>query len=340
MKVELNNDPIHHDPSQPTVLWDVLTQCNFRCSYCYSELLLNRTSIGGARPPLPAISEAFRTLLPGWVINFSGGEPFLWRDLPELARDLTQTHRIGIYTNLSVGPTVDRFVTIVDPTQVVFIDCGFHVLDRVRLDPDFKQFIEIYTRIVSASFPARATYIAHPDNEHRLAADVARLIGAGVRVNLRVFRGVHDGRSYPEAFSSAFLELLARYECTPQRGNVVRSQMTGNGGLCRAGMIFLELAANGDAYRCATDRSLGRDCLGNLFAGTLHIDPFPVICRSRVCLSCRQGMGLALGGLRMLGEDRTAGREERVGEGQLSEQEACVGARKQQSEGSDPRAAS
>jgi MoaA/NifB/PqqE/SkfB family radical SAM enzyme len=312
MLKEAANAPIHHDPSQPTVLWDVLPPCNYRCTYCYSELLWNRAPVG-RRPALPALVDAFRSWLPGWVVNFSGGEPFLWRDLPEFAGELARTHRIGIYTNLSVDAAVRRFVERVDPAQVMFVDCGFHVLERLRFDPDFSRFIKLYRWVRAAGFPIRATYIAHPDNQHRLAADVASLAAAEVRVNVRVLRGVYQGRSYPESFSPEFIELLARYECVPQRGEAVRSQMTGSGGLCRAGMVFLELAPNGDAFRCGTDRSMGRDCLGNLFAGTLRVDRAPTLCRSRVCLSCRQGMGLAIGGLRPLGARRVTIHEDAAG---------------------------
>lgn len=295
------NEAIHHDPGRPTVLWDVLPECNFRCTYCYSELLWNRATHETPRPPLEHMVAAFDEFLPGWVVNFSGGEPFLWRDLPDMAHLLTRTRDVGIYTNLTVSSSVRRFADVVDPARVLFIDCGVHVTERIRVDPDLGKFFALYSHLVDAGFQARATYIVHPDNEHRVAEDVRRLTASGVRLNIRVFRGVHAGRSYPESFSSELLDFLTPHECLPQRGEAVRAQMTGLGGLCRAGMVFLELAANGEAFRCGTDRSMGRDCLGNLFAATLRVHVTAMPCRSQVCLSCRQGMGLSVNGFRALG---------------------------------------
>jgi hypothetical protein len=75
-----------------------------------------------------------------------------------------------------------------------------------------------------------------------------------------LFRGIHDGRSYPESFDEAVYEFCETYECTIVCGHAVRSQMTGEGGTCKSGtcksgMLFLEMSVNGDAYRCGTDRS-------------------------------------------------------------------------------------
>lgn len=295
------HQPIHHNPLLPTALWDITAHCNFGCSYCYSELLQNRSTEATHRLPVEEIVAAFDTQLPGWTINFSGGEPFVYRRLPELAAALAPTHLLAFYTNLSVAPRVKRFVDIVPPDRVRFMNCGFHVIDRVRTDPDFAQFLALYHLLAERGFPVSTSYIIHPDNEHRARTDVELLLKSSVRVHVQVFRGIFAGRSYPESFSAEALAVCEMSECRPRRGETVRSQMSGLGGICRAGATFMEINTNGDAFRCGTDRGLGRDCLGNLFDGTLRVHPAPMLCRSEVCVSCRQGMGLAVGSLRPLG---------------------------------------
>ena len=294
--------PIHHDPApSATALWDVTPHCNFGCTYCYSELLQNRSHETTQHLSIGSITEAFDTYLPEWTVNFTGGEPFVYRRLPEIAAALARNHLLGFYTNLSIAVPVRRFADVVPPSRVRFINAGFHVMERLKTDGDFRGFLELYHLLADRGFPIAASYIIHPDNETRARSDVEFLAGQGVRIHAQVFRGILNGRSYPESFSPEALAVCEMSECEPRRGEPVRSQMSGLGGLCRAGAIFMEINANGDAFRCGTDRGLGRDCLGNLFDGSLRVHPGPTLCRSDVCVSCRQGMSLAVRPMRSLG---------------------------------------
>lgn len=288
----------HHNPQHPTILWDVTTYCNYKCIYCYSDHMPNRLLRMSDRYCLDDIAQAFTEYLPGWNINYSGGEPFVFQDFTELNVKLTLTNKIGIYTNLSIYQQVNRFANEVSPERVAFIVSGFHAAERVEKDPTFTEFSRLYHLLHERGFPIVVRYIVHPTIAWRVERDIERLADLDIKVYLTVFRGIFEGASYPEAFDPQILSLCQKYELGMHRGHSVVSQMTAEGSLCKAGMIYLEMDVEGNAYRCATDRSLRRNCLGNLFKGTLSLNSGPVLCRNEVCFSCRQGMAFTVSNLR------------------------------------------
>jgi hypothetical protein len=296
----MRGDIIHHYVLHPTIIWDVTTFCNYKCTYCYSDHMPNRLLRMTDKYSLEAVSKAFGEHLAGWVVVYIGGEPFVFRDFAELNVGLTRTNKIGLYSNLSIQNHVRRFADSVQPDRVTFINCGFHAAERIERDPSFTRFVSLYMLLRSRGFPAIVTYIMHPTVVGRAPADIRQLAGSGVTVYLKVFRGVFEGRSYPEAYDSTTLAFIEEHEPGTIRGSAVRAQMSGEGCQCRAGMLLLDMDVDGNVYRCLTDRSLRRDSLGNLFNGSLRIQKGPTICRNGVCLSARQGMGFSLSAFREL----------------------------------------
>src|SRR5215469_2440920 len=111
----MRGDIIHHYVLHPTIIWDVTTICNFRCTYCYSDHMPNRLLRMTDKHSLEKITEAFAEYLRGWAIVYIGGEPFVFRDFAELNAKVTQTNLIGVYSNLSIEKHVRRFADEVPP---------------------------------------------------------------------------------------------------------------------------------------------------------------------------------------------------------------------------------
>jgi MoaA/NifB/PqqE/SkfB family radical SAM enzyme len=297
---QLQGDIIHHYVLHPTIIWDVTSYCNFKCTYCYSDHMPNRLLRMTDKYSLDDIAEAFAEYCPDWAIVYIGGEPFIFRDFADLNVKLTRTNKIGIYSNLSIGDHVRRFADHVPPDRVTFINCGLHIAERLKHDADFEKFLELYQLLKGRGYPAVITYIMHPSVASRAAEDLKHFADLDAKIYLKVFRGIHNGRSFPESYEPAVLDLIEMPEPATIRGDAVRAQMTGEGCMCRAGMILLDMDVDGNVYRCLTDRSLRRDCMGNLFRGTLRLEKSPSICCNSVCLSARQGMGFSLSGFRSL----------------------------------------
>src|SRR5436853_2492934 len=85
-------------------------RCNYKCSYCPVVTKFDFGMVWGYGSELTA-SQWIAALekLPPAVIYIQGGEPFLYRDLPELVNHLPEKHSlVGIVTNLSVPVHVYR----------------------------------------------------------------------------------------------------------------------------------------------------------------------------------------------------------------------------------------
>jgi len=250
------------------------------------------------RCPIERIVEAFREQLSGWAIEYIGGEPFILRDFVRLNAELTKANLIGIYTNLSLINPIRSFMEQIDPARVTFINCALHPRERIRHDPDFEHFVNLYQMLQKRGFRTVVTYVVHPTVISRFDADIRLFSSIGIKVYLKVFRGVFQGRNYPEAYDQGVLECIEQHEPAMTRGRPVRSDVTGEATICRAGQLLLDMDIDGNVYRCLTERTLYRGCLGNLFRGTLRLLNTPRVCRSGVCISTRQGMGFACSDVR------------------------------------------
>lgn len=293
-------EQIHHYVLHPSLVWDVTTLCNYRCCYCYSEHMPDRLASLEHRLTVECVAKAFAERLPGWAIVFIGGEPFILKEFVELSAALTRTNLLGIYTNLGIESQVRGFADRISPERVTFINCALHAEEREHHDPGFRSFLALHELLCQRGFRTAVTYVVHPTVAHRVADDVRAFADLGVKVYLKVFRGVFKGRSYPECYDGATLSLIAAHEPPMMRGRQVRAEVTGEGGVCRAGMLLLDMDVVGNVHRCLTERSLRRNCLGNLFTGTLRRLPGPAICTNDVCISARQGMGFSCAGVRDL----------------------------------------
>ena len=99
-----SDDLRYHKPRDfgPIVVYNCTARCNLRCLHCYS---LSDASC--AKEELTTEQAVqFLAQLPAAkapVVLFSGGEPLLRRDLPEL---LTEARRLGLRTVISTNGTL------------------------------------------------------------------------------------------------------------------------------------------------------------------------------------------------------------------------------------------
>ncbi|MGA2613030.1 MAG: radical SAM protein [Spirochaetia bacterium] len=96
-------------PRRFLLQWHLTDSCNLSCRHCYDEA-------GQPKPELPLeqlvafLRQYIRFLDANGItghINFTGGEPFLRDDLPELLREVRRHHETVSYAILSNGTMID-----------------------------------------------------------------------------------------------------------------------------------------------------------------------------------------------------------------------------------------
>jgi MoaA/NifB/PqqE/SkfB family radical SAM enzyme len=251
------------------LMWNMTRTCNFRCHYCYYP-----PSPGPVAENLPvaALKEFLDATGREWVVGMTGGEPFLYPDFVGLCATLSETHKLSVDTNLSLTTEVSRFARTIDPERVHDLYVALHVEERERRG-GMEAFVRNVNELTSRGFNVIVNYVLHPDLIHRYAEDRDRLAAQGVTLTPRPFKGVHEDREYPAAYSAA---AKAHFQAHPDAGKKTVFDFCGV--LCNGGRSFIRMEPDGTVYRCAGEKTV----MGNLLTGIeLYDEPRP--CRARRC---------------------------------------------------------
>ena len=275
--------------------WHLLDTCNYRCDYCFfgPETLGSKLSTFAS----PAgWKSAFDVTGNVWLLHMTGGEPSIYPDFVELCEGLTERHYLSINSNLSHA-SLETFSRRIDPSRISFINAGLHLEERERRK-GLGTFLKNADLLRSGNFPILVSLVATPAALERFHEAIALLKPVGLFPIPKLFRGVLDGKLYPNAYSDAernrFRDYArqARTFYQPVVANMkeppsidlfndcrfLESVPSYKGLLCEAGDRFVQIFPNGDVFRCG-----GRDLQGNILDGTLVRRSAPAVCDSQHC---------------------------------------------------------
>jgi pyrroloquinoline quinone biosynthesis protein E len=153
-------------------------RCPLRCFYCSNPLEIAPHSEELTTAEWLGVLDQARDL--GVLqVHFSGGEPLLRRDLPELAG---HAQRIGMYTNLitsglGLGPTN---LTGIDHVQLSIQDSRAAPADEVAGIRAYEKKLDAAAAVRTAGLPLTINVVLHAGNVDRLGeiADLAVSLGA------------------------------------------------------------------------------------------------------------------------------------------------------------------
>ena len=222
-------------PNKLHIVFYPTFRCNYRCSYCP---VVTRSNFGEVFPyeceqPVDRWLTVLDTL-PSAVLYIAGGEPFLYRGLPQLINNLPAKHQIvGIVTNLSV------------PTEV------YHRVSRpIHLNASFhREFVEQDTFILklqalAAKFHIHVNVVATPQNVPVLDALKQQL--SDKNISLHVDPYIDPTFKYSDAEWALIQKHLHgdRNLAFLDFDDYATKQ-------CSAGRNYINIAPNGDVFTCA-----------------------------------------------------------------------------------------
>lgn len=263
---------------RPVVNWNIVGGCNYRCSYCVQK---HAEGVGG--PDDAQLQAGLETLcrLPGsWEFKISGGEPFLLKRLPEVARHLARAgHKVSLLTNLSAPLAVmARFIDAAGESLRTF-SCSYHA-EMVEVDEFIAKAATL--RDVLQYLPRASFVVNHVVQPGRIKA------AAGLRQRF-------------EAAGLKFYPQLMRIDGAPARYGLIDrwrlrrafADLAGPDGMnrgyshlgktCHAGHRYFIIHPKGDAYACYPGKRTGDGFLGNIYEGSLRLNDGPLVCPYAVC---------------------------------------------------------
>lgn len=255
-----------------SIIWNMTRKCNFRCEYCYFP---HDNSPVTETLPVNRIKRFLDGTGDTWSIRMTGGEPFIYPGIVDICTRLSETHIIGIDTNLSVTSKIKAFAERINPAQVENFYAALHVEERERIK-GVDAFIKNARRLIDAGFKVIVNYVVHPTLEDRFLKDVEFYASHGVEITPRPFRGEFEGRRYPEAYGDRAQAIFANH---PEQGKKIAYNFEGIP--CSAGQTLLRMEPDGTVFRCPGDKTV----LGNILDSVeLYDGPRP--CTKKRC-PCR-----------------------------------------------------
>jgi MoaA/NifB/PqqE/SkfB family radical SAM enzyme len=230
------------------ITWNIIKQCNFNCSYCFRGYDPNRSNVP---IDISKLKKNLDLLSDEWLFYITGGEPFLEKDIIEVCQAITRRHYLSINTNLSLNK-VFEFADKIDPKRTLSISAAVHIVEREKRDLKLKSYIEKICYLQNKGFNIIASYVVSPDLLTRIKQDLEYLKSSGVqKARIKVFRGIYNGKYYPNAFNIEEKELIKSLESDYPEIEILLKNHNFHGHQCRAGKDFFIMERNGDLKRCS-----------------------------------------------------------------------------------------
>lgn len=263
---------------KPTVEWQVAGACNYDCSYCIQS---RRHRVG--RPSRGTVDGllAFLASLPGrWEVKMSGGEPFafplfLSRVVPGLVSETP--HTVSVLTNLSAPPaTLERFADLTRG-RLGIVSASLHLESTTVVE--FLARARLLRERIGSGPSLVVNAVLVPGRLAELFEAKRAVEEAGLPFFPQVMKvkgGVHDYGADDRVLLPGFLGA----DGDPRRENRAPSYF---GRRCWAGVDYLVLAQEGDAWSCRTAKRFGEGFLGNALEGGVRLLAGPKACPYTIC---------------------------------------------------------
>ncbi|MDX2013995.1 MAG: radical SAM protein [Myxococcaceae bacterium] len=263
---------------RPTVSWNIVGGCNYRCSYCVQK---HAPGLGTpSDDELEGALSTFERLDGRWEFKVSGGEPFLLKRLPEVAARLARAgHLVSVLTNLSAPLRVlEDFVAAAGASLRTF-SCSLH-----REETTEDAFLE-KARAVRHALGAwpKATFVVNsvvvPGTVDVVGNSRRRFEAEGLKFYPQLMRKDGKAVTYDDADAQ---KLAVHFDDLVGPGQMNRGFAL-KGRLCHAGAKYFIVHPRGDAFSCYPGKRFGDGHLGNVFDGTLKLRTGPAPCPYEVC---------------------------------------------------------
>ena len=260
-------------------------KCNLECSFCLNKFDENfnrkRFNELSGKEWVDALNKIESR--PEVPITFSGGEPFLHKDLTYIINNLKPELNIDILTNLFFSDKIlDKFISKVDPNRVK--RDSLYASIRVSYHPeqmgDGEMLIERVSKLQKAGFSVGVWSVQYPGPRELEAITQMQFRCKNERIDFRLkdFTGLYKGK---DDLNRPFSILYGNYSKYPH--SVFQKDTKS----CQCKTSELLIGPGGDAYRCHRDLYAKEFSIGNITRPDFQIaDDFKFCNKYGQCHPC------------------------------------------------------
>ena len=267
------NSPRKEPPYRVFWNWDMLYECNYKCTYCdfangrlptcsrQEQGIYNKATLSEWKEVWDRIFNQYYSGL----VRLSGGEPSIHPLFYKLVRLLQEKHIVDITTNLNFD--INYFIKNIPPDNIG-ISASFH--------PQFstlENFLEKAMLFQNRGYRISVCIVSYPPFLDKLEYFKGEFENRNFNFKISPFNGKYQGKDYPKAFSEEERRLLKKlanespdpnmvllnrkwYEWKVEKETSIKSKV------CRMGQMYAKILPNGDVFRCCHPDS---GFLGNIF---------------------------------------------------------------------------
>jgi MoaA/NifB/PqqE/SkfB family radical SAM enzyme len=256
--------------------WRITYRCNFRCTYCTSGREPSPEAPGGLRndlhEQLPTVIDNLKATGKDWTLAFTGGEPMVYPRFIDICREMGRHFKLYLDTNLSLP--IDGLLEAAGPDRFEHVYAAMHIMDRMQ-SGTLDVFVHNVQLLAQGGYPFTINYVMYPPLIEQFDKHRALFEKLGIPLTPKSFKGVFQGRRYPQSYTDAQRELIHRYS---PGDTYTRSIPDYHGLRCNAGCKLVRVLEDGSVTRCVTDNR----SMGNVFTG-ITLDDEPQPCQVNRC---------------------------------------------------------
>jgi sulfatase maturation enzyme AslB (radical SAM superfamily) len=280
------------------IQWFVTWKCNMKCGYCWQESAKSvyRTIKSKLDIPVSTWVEKINQINP-YKLYFTGGEPSLFKQLPEIICKLNKNIRFDMTSNFGKTFILDEWKDI-DFSRWDYMSFSFHPTQWSRPDEFFEKLEKFFqiTNVVKSRIGIEM--VLHDDNLKLV--DPQRIIDFSTKHNLikpNLDEFVDSKIPQQQVNSEQFISTV---NSNTSKSYDLKYTTTDTGRqpvYCAAGMRRINIDSDGNVFTCmsAIDRSKLFDTsalphytpISNIFDDDFKLNDRPILCwESFRCSAC------------------------------------------------------
>lgn len=232
------------------ILWQERFSCNLKCPYCTIHTMKAK---GDCKASWQEWVAAFNKIKPS-VIDITGGEPFLNKNIIEIINGLESGVLVGLTTNLTFS--IERFATDVSPKKAFSITASYHPSTTLI---DKQTFIDRALTLKNNGFHVTVNFVAYPDQMLIIPELKKEIEGNGIRFHVDPY-GVGNIGHYE--YTKEQRDFLNPYVGADR---VFRMNKDNSEVRCSGGRDYMMVDPDGYAYRCWAKHIAKSHPIGNIF---------------------------------------------------------------------------
>lgn len=236
------------------ILWDFTRACHLKCHYCFFDWkqyslrqkikeLFTYKDLRKEKAIELKVDKLLNTLSNhdrSFLIQLTGGEPFLSPNIIEASKRITQNHYLDIVSSFT-APKVKIFLNELDKDKVNLLIISLHISELKRLSLE-NIFMDNLLLAKEKGFNFVVNVVVHPSMYDEIELWQDKLAKNEIELGLTSFKGFYKGKKYPEAYS---VDLYNRFDIKDRSEKYYRK-----GTLCGAGYNIFVIDVEGKVSSC------------------------------------------------------------------------------------------